>query len=83
MAKTAEEKKVLKKALEHRGLMTENDWLFVNSINTWPDSWTMRPAQSKYLFDIGEYKLDMIVNREDTGANMQPVANHYRKGVCA
>lgn len=81
--KSENELKVIKKALEHTGLLATKELEFVEEINLWPDSWTLTPGQATYLFNIGERKLDMIIDRNDTGTNLQPVANHYRKGVCA
>ena len=78
MATTQAERKIIKQALEFPGLLNANELKFVVRISNWPTSWTLTNKQSKYLFDIGEKRLNMI---EDRPNREQPI--DYRARACA
>lgn len=59
------EREIVIKAKNHPGLLSNNEWKFVCSIQDFEAHRKLSPKQAKYLYDIGESKLSMRFDRPE------------------
>ena len=72
------EQQIINRALGSIGLLTRNEAEFVIKISKWPSHYRLKPKQAKWLYDIGEKKLDMVFDRPEP----EPVID-YKARACA
>ena len=57
------ERQIITRALDFPGLVSPKEMKFILKISNWPHHYRLSPAQSNWLYDIGEFKLNMKFNR--------------------